>query len=96
MIRVEKLHKHFGGFHAVDGASLEIRHPGQLPEGFDLARFPGGVCGLGLVRALLPRRSATLSLHQDAADVVTRVMLRPPGVRICESATITNGEYPET
>ncbi|HMS96703.1 MAG: ABC transporter ATP-binding protein [Tabrizicola sp.] len=25
MIRVEKLHKHFGGFHAVDGTSLEIR-----------------------------------------------------------------------
>ena len=25
MIRVEKLHKHFGGFHAVDGASLEIK-----------------------------------------------------------------------
>ena len=24
MIRVEGLHKHFGGFHAVDGASLEI------------------------------------------------------------------------
>ena len=24
MIRVEDLHKHFGGFHAVDGASLEI------------------------------------------------------------------------
>ncbi|MES2335719.1 MAG: ABC transporter ATP-binding protein [Pseudomonadota bacterium] len=25
MIRVEELHKHFGGFHAVDGATLEIR-----------------------------------------------------------------------
>ena len=25
MIRVENLHRHFGGFHAVDGASLEIR-----------------------------------------------------------------------
>jgi len=25
MIRVENLHKHFGGFHAVDGASLEIK-----------------------------------------------------------------------
>jgi branched-chain amino acid transport system ATP-binding protein len=25
MIVVEDLHKHFGGFHAVDGASLEIR-----------------------------------------------------------------------
>jgi branched-chain amino acid transport system ATP-binding protein len=24
MIVVENLHKHFGGFHAVDGASLEI------------------------------------------------------------------------
>ena len=24
MIVVEELHKHFGGFHAVDGASLEI------------------------------------------------------------------------
>ena len=24
MIRVETLHKHFGGFHAVDGASLRI------------------------------------------------------------------------
>ena len=26
MIRVENLHRHFGGFRAVDGASLEIRH----------------------------------------------------------------------
>lgn len=25
MIRVENLHRHFGGFHAVDGATLEIR-----------------------------------------------------------------------
>ncbi|MBH1973849.1 MAG: ABC transporter ATP-binding protein, partial [Rhodobacteraceae bacterium] len=25
MIKVENLHKHFGGFHAVDGASLEIK-----------------------------------------------------------------------
>ncbi|MEM9343789.1 MAG: ABC transporter ATP-binding protein [Pseudomonadota bacterium] len=29
MIRVENLHKHFGGFHAVDGASLEIA-PGSI------------------------------------------------------------------
>jgi branched-chain amino acid transport system ATP-binding protein len=25
MIAVENLHKHFGGFHAVDGASLKIK-----------------------------------------------------------------------
>ena len=24
MIKIENLHKHFGGFHAVDGATLEI------------------------------------------------------------------------
>jgi branched-chain amino acid transport system ATP-binding protein len=29
MIRVEDLHKHFGGFHAVDGATLEIE-PGSI------------------------------------------------------------------
>jgi branched-chain amino acid transport system ATP-binding protein len=29
MIRVENLHRHFGGFHAVDGASLAIR-PGSI------------------------------------------------------------------
>ncbi|RYG92131.1 ABC transporter ATP-binding protein [Loktanella sp. IMCC34160] len=29
MIRVDNLHKHFGGFHAVDGASLEIK-PGSI------------------------------------------------------------------
>jgi len=29
MIRVDNLHKHFGGFHAVDGASLEIA-PGSI------------------------------------------------------------------
>ncbi|MEL6701813.1 MAG: ATP-binding cassette domain-containing protein, partial [Pseudomonadota bacterium] len=29
MIRVEDLHKHFGGFHAVDGSTLEIA-PGSI------------------------------------------------------------------
>lgn len=63
------------------GALIEIVHPGRLPEGFDLARFPGGVSGLGLVRALLPRRSATLTLMQDGDAVRTRVALTPPSVR---------------
>jgi PAS domain S-box-containing protein len=81
---------------AGDAACLEIRHPGALPEGFDLARFPGGVSGLGLVRALLPRRSATLSLQQADADVLTRVMLHPPSVRVDDSATMPAGEKAET
>jgi len=39
-----------------------------------------GVSGLGLVRALLPRRSAILSLEQQGPDVVCRLELIPPSV----------------
>jgi hypothetical protein len=44
------------------------------------------VSGLGLVRALLPRRSATLTLLQAGDDVVAAIELRPPGVRLPEPA----------
>jgi two-component sensor histidine kinase len=57
-----------------------IANTGALPEGFNLARFPGGVSGLGLVRALLPRRSASLTLAQDADRVIATVILGSPGV----------------
>lgn len=64
-----------------DGAQLAIRHRGALPPGFDPARVPTGVSGLGLVRALLPRRSATLALQGDGDEVCASVGLRPPSVR---------------
>lgn len=57
-----------------------IANRGMLAEGFNLARIPGGVSGLGLVRALLPRRSASLALEQNADQVLATVVLRPPGV----------------
>ena len=63
-----------------DGVRIVIENAGRLPAGFDLARVPGGVSGLGLVRALLPRRSAALAIEQDGARVVTTIALRPPGV----------------
>jgi branched-chain amino acid transport system ATP-binding protein len=51
MIRVENLHKHFGGFHAVDGASLRFRRgrsPGLIgPNGAGkttLFNVIAGVC----------------------------------------------------
>ncbi len=62
-------------------AVIELSGLGRLPDGFDLTRVPGGVSGLGLVRALLPRRSATLTLAQQGERVVTRVTLVPPSVR---------------
>lgn len=60
---------------------IEIVNRGRLREGFDPAAVPAGASGLGLVRALLPRRSAELQLAQQGDTVVTRVLLRPPAVR---------------
>jgi PAS domain S-box-containing protein len=65
---------------AADHVRIVIRNRAQLPPGFDLARFPGGVSGLGLVRSLLPRRSAKLTIEQQGEDVVATIVLSPPGV----------------
>jgi len=64
-----------------DAMHLRIVNAGVLREGFDLASFPGGVSGLGLVRALLPRRSASLALTQHGAEVHTEVRLSAPSVQ---------------
>ncbi|HZF81679.1 MAG TPA: PAS domain S-box protein, partial [Rubrivivax sp.] len=65
---------------------ISIANEGQLPAGFDVAQVRGGVSGLGLVRALLPRRTATLTLLQQGADVVAQVELRPPSVGLPQAA----------
>jgi PAS domain S-box-containing protein len=64
-----------------DRVWVEIVNRGHLPEGFDLARLPGGLSGLGLARALLPRRSASLGLQQQGEEVVARVELRAPSIQ---------------
>jgi PAS domain S-box-containing protein len=63
-----------------DSVKIVIANRAQLPPGFSLARFPGGVSGLGLVRSLLPRRSASLSLEQRGDDVIATITLSPPGL----------------
>jgi hypothetical protein len=64
--------------------TIMVCNQGQLPPGFNVAQIPGGVSGLGLVRALLPRRSATLSLEQAGGEVIARVLLVPPGITALE------------
>ena len=68
---------------AAEGESITLRvlGPGRLPPDFDLAQIRSGVSGLGLVRALLPRRTSTLTLSQEGDSVVAQVQLRPPSVR---------------
>ncbi|HJV62380.1 MAG TPA: hypothetical protein VJ743_15640, partial [Albitalea sp.] len=69
-----------------EGVRVQISNRAQLPPGFSLARFPGGVSGLGLVRSLLPRRSASLAIEQRGDDVVATVSLAPPGIARLEPA----------
>jgi two-component sensor histidine kinase len=63
-----------------EGVQIVIVNRGRLPAGFSLARFPGGVSGLGLVRALLPRRSASLAIEARDEQVVTAVALQQPSL----------------
>ncbi|MFN7726047.1 MAG: PAS domain S-box protein [Rubrivivax sp.] len=65
---------------ATGEVTVTLRNQGGLRVGFDVSRVPGGVSGLGLVRALLPRRSASLAMRQDGDDVLTVVALRAPSV----------------
>ena len=62
------------------GVRIAISNLATLPPSFSLSGIAGGVSGLGLVRALLPRRSASLSIEQHAERVVATVALQPPGV----------------
>ncbi len=62
--------------------AISIHNPGQLRAGFSLAQVPTGVSGLGLVRALLPRRTATLTLAQVGNEVQARIVLVPPSITL--------------
>lgn len=64
------------------GVAVEVRNRGTLPPGFDILKIPGSVSGLGLVRALLPRRSASLGIEQRGDEVLSRVDLWPPSVSL--------------
>jgi len=62
--------------------------------GFNLARIPGGVSGLGLVRALLPRRGAAIRLEQSGDLVLATLTLHPPNVVRRGAATDTKDHTP--
>jgi len=63
-----------------DGMVFTIENPGRLPAGFDLARIATSVSGLGLVKSMLPRRGAKLTLEQAGEIVAARLQLSPPAI----------------
>jgi len=64
--------------------TIVIANQGALAPGFTLAGIPAGVSGLGLVRSLLPRKGARMSIEAEGAEVVARLELTPPAVTLLE------------
>jgi len=62
------------------GVLVQIANDGGLPAGFRIDHRPQTVSGLGLVRALLPRRHASLAMEQRGEQVVATVSIAPPVV----------------
>jgi PAS domain S-box-containing protein len=65
-----------------DTIAIAIANRGVLRPGFSLAAIPPGVSGLGLVRSLLPRKGARMTLEAAGADVVARLELAPPAIAL--------------
>jgi len=64
-----------------EGLALQIDNAGRLPADFDLGRVSSGVSGLSLIKALLPRRGAALSIEQLGSLVRTTLELGVPAIR---------------
>jgi PAS domain S-box-containing protein len=63
---------------------ISIANQGVLAPGFSLAGIPAGVSGLGLVRSLLPRKGAKMSIEAEGTRVIARLELAPPAVALLE------------
>ena len=63
---------------------ISISSSSRLPEGFSLAAVPPGISGLGLVRALLPRKGSAMRLEALGDQVVATLRLEPPAVALLE------------
>jgi two-component sensor histidine kinase len=64
-----------------DGLDIRIENSGTLPEDFDLGAIGQGAQGLPLIKSLLPRRGARLSIVPVPGGVLTRLELVKPAIR---------------
>jgi PAS domain S-box-containing protein len=61
---------------------LSIANDGRLPDGFSLERLPTSPSGLGLIKALLPRRGTRLTLQPQGDAVLAELHLGAPVIRL--------------
>ena len=69
MIKVENLHRHFGGFHAVDGASLEIRE-GSI-TGLVGPNGAGKTTLFNMIAGVLPPTSGRVTMAGEDITVMS-------------------------
>ena len=65
-----------------DAFCVRISNPGKLAQGAILARVDASVFGLGLIKAMLPRRGASFELTDDAGRVTARLSLKSPALDV--------------
>ena len=64
------------------GVVIEVMNKGSLPKGFDLDNLPLTSSGLGLVKALIPRRGTKLSFSEQGERVLVTLGLTAPALRV--------------
>ncbi|WP_347817846.1 ABC transporter ATP-binding protein [uncultured Planktomarina sp.] len=78
MIKVENLHRHFGGFHAVDGASLEIRE-GSI-TGLVGPNGAGKTTLFNVIAGVLPPTSGQVTMAGEEITGMSPHELFPKGL----------------
>ena len=78
MIVVDDIHKHFGGFHAVDGASLTIRE-GSI-TGLIGPNGAGKTTLFNVIAGLLPPTSGRVTMAERISPVCRRMSF---STRVC-------------
>jgi two-component sensor histidine kinase len=78
------------------GFEVVVSNKGQLPDDFDLATRPVSPSGLGLIRALMPKRGAELTLESATEGlVVARLVLEAPALMLNLPITETSLQLPD-
>ncbi|MBV8379622.1 MAG: PAS domain-containing protein [Paucibacter sp.] len=75
------------------GVCVSIANTGRLSEGFELEQRDSR-SGLGLVRALLPRRGTRLTISQEGDEVHVRIELSEPAISIAPQDATGSRETP--
>ncbi len=69
-----------------DGVLIQVANTGQLPPAFDVDNLPLTSSGLGLVKALIPRRGTRLTFEQQGDQVLVSLGLTSPALRVFEES----------